>query len=197
MNSAKEKCIYEWTPKHQGFHLLLESSWSVVQECCVQCRMFSLFSMLCRGVEFNVPWTEQASKHCWDTSPVKEPPSRQLGQVLSFRQLHVLIHLFCCAVPRHMFLLGCLSSSLCHCSSHAVCAAPCLQCSGAQGQRNSTWLWVQVIPCSAHRPVPCGSWALGQDAEFVSKWVSFSCLVLLCSFELCSLPGAAAGAAQE
>lgn len=87
-------------------------------------------------VEFSVPWTEQASKHCWDTSPVKEPPSRQLGQVLSFRprQLHVLIHLFCSAVPRHMFLLGWLSSSLCHCSSHAVCDAPSLQCSGAEEQ---------------------------------------------------------------
>lgn len=59
-------------------------------------------------VEFSVPWTEQASEHCWDTSPVEEPPSRQLGQVLSFRtrQLHVLIHLFCCAVPSHVFLPG-------------------------------------------------------------------------------------------
>lgn len=108
MNSAKEKCIYEWTPKHLGFHLLWESSWCVVQECCVECELLSLFSMLSRSVELNVPWTEQASKHCWDTSPVKEPPGRQLCQVLSFRtqQLHVLDHLFCSAVPSHMFLLG-------------------------------------------------------------------------------------------
>lgn len=102
-------------------------------------------------VELNVPWTAQASKHCWDTSPVKEPPTKQLSQVLSFRtrQLDVLIHLFCSAVPSHMFLLGCClfcagSSSLCPssqgCSSHAVCDTPYLQCSGAQGDRNNTWL---------------------------------------------------------
>lgn len=142
-------------------------------------------------MELNVPWTAQASKHCWDTSPVKEPPTKQLSQVLSFRtrQLGVLIHLFCSAVPSHMFLLGCClfcaaSSSLCHssqgCSSHAVCDTPYLQCSGAQGEKatpgseSTSFLAGQAgaqhtDQCQAGNGRVPRSWSLGQDGEFVSK----------------------------
>lgn len=45
---------------------------------------------------------------------MKEPPTRQLGQVLPFRsrQLGVLIHLFCSSLPSHMLLLGWFCSVL-------------------------------------------------------------------------------------
>lgn len=118
----------------------------------------------------------------------------------------VLFQATCSSLAGWLFCAG--SRFLCHssqgCSSHAVWDAAYLQCSENRettpgsasrsffaGQAGAMWVMGEFPGA--------GPWGRGVNSSARSPWLSFPFALSYfgCSFELCSLPGVAAGAAQE